>query len=457
MLQGPFTLHFILLWIQVLLSLLVIVHALRKRTANLYALAFSTSLIVLVTGQGFWVFNRFAAGATSVNHLFQTLYIGAAERANWIITACIALYALMYFLYPSLKIGITSGAFYRKLPEDTPWLSYLFVIVWTGAFGALVLRSAGGLDAALLNPGQNFDAGLTLLIMLLGLGKLPLLRKIVIRRKPALIDILLFLAVTGIYLLNSRFLAAFLILQVAFAIHYCIKPLKARWLVVLGLVMVIIFMVFGLYREFTARFDQVSLPQIVQFFQTRTGDENPVEWFYRLNIEGFVGVAAAAQRDMQAGIQYDYGVSNLQVILQLVPAPIRNDPSLPFYDLNQYILSFFQGRTIVPPGMENAYRSFGIIGVLFFGLFLGYLTRWFDNRMREPNFDRLALLLISVQCIALVRGTVRNVILFALAELVVLFIFFAMLSFSRYVSRVRNAEELGAEFGSLPASEARTI
>jgi hypothetical protein len=107
--------------------------------------------------------------------------------------------------------------------------------------------------------------------------------------------------------------------------------------------------------------------------------------------------------------------------------------------------------------MENAYRSFGIIGVLFFGLFLGYLTRWFDNRMREPNFDRLALLLISVQCIALVRGTVRNVILFALAELVVLFIFFAMLSFSRYVSRVRNAEELGAEFGSLPASEARTI
>jgi hypothetical protein len=221
--------------------------------------------------------------------------------------------------------------------------------------------------------------------------------------------------------------------------------------------MVIIFMVFGLYREFTARFDQVSLPQIVQFFQTRTGDENPVEWFYRLNIEGFVGVAAAAQRDMQAGIQYDYGVSNLQVVLQLVPAQIRNDPSLPFYDLNQYILSFFQGRTIVPPGMENAYRSFGVIGVLFFGLFLGYLTRWFDNRMREPNFDRLALLLISVQCIALVRGTVRNVILFALAELVVLFIFFAMLSFSRYVSRLRNPEELGAEFGSLPASEARTI
>jgi hypothetical protein len=220
----------------------------------------------------------------------------------------------------------------------------------------------------------------------------------------------------------------------------------------LALALLLVFFVFGLYREYTARNDQIEWDGLQQFFATRTGEDSPIEWFYRSNIEGFTGLAGLLTYEAKAGgITYDLGLSNLRVVTQFIPYSLRRDPDLPFRNVSIFLISLypykgevvlgggqsdvdaelvFSSGSVVPAGMENAYAHFGLPGVLVLGILLGYLTRWLHVQMSSPSPDRLMIVLLSVHTLLLIRGSFYHLLLFGLAELVVLWLYRFQLNLS---------------------------
>jgi hypothetical protein len=419
------------------LVILVGREAFRKERRNVFAALIGVALLTLVHGQALWVFGEVSEGRQGdFRHMFQVLSLEAILQANKYLAICTGLFVLSYFYFARRtdeRKSVCAG--YGR--AATPTLLYPFVTVWTAAAVALLLTSAGGLVEAATRPGQNWRGGVTMLMVLVGMGKLVLLRKLASKEPVTWLDIGLLGVAFMATLLNSRFIAAFILLQIAIVTNYCRRALS-RWAIgALTLSMLTIFIVFGLYRHYTS-IPGAKLADAPKALETLAG--SPIAWFYRLNIEGFTGLAGILTFQVRQGgsLEHDYGASTLRFISQLVPNKLRSEPTQPFFAFHDWVESRYPYKgSVIPSGIEIAYAHFGILGIAAFGAFLGWLVTWLHLGMSNPRADRLLIGLLSVHSLQLVRGTFYLALFFAISELAVLICFRVLFSATAPATRLR--------------------
>jgi hypothetical protein len=274
-------------------------------------------------------------------------------------------------------------------------------------------------------PGYGV-AGATFLALFVGMGKYPLMQKMVWKEKINRLDICLFFISLFFILLNSRFLTAFIFLQAVIFFNYCHREILRRtwaWVIV---ILLGIFILFGLYRDYGWRVGgQVRWEGVQEYFMSYKGVNTPLQWFYSMNVEGFSGLAGLVTYEQnQGGIVHDWGLSDLCIITQLMPYSIRNNPTLPFADLAKYLTSLYPfNGSVVSSGVQDAYAHAGILGLGLFGILLGWLARWLHRRMLNFKSKRLKIGLLSVYTLHLIRGNFVTVMFFVLFELALLYTF----------------------------------
>ncbi|MBU6359403.1 MAG: hypothetical protein WCL57_00770 [Chloroflexota bacterium] len=425
---------YVLLLFQATCLGLIVVRALqRSQHRNLFALLIPTTLLILIYTQAGWVLQQFEQKESSIIvHLTQEISLSAAQFAIQLMIGLTLAYLIAYLSFAPQ----TKYLAHHIKPASVQQIHYLLVGVWQIGFGFILIQTLGGLTNMINQPGQAVG-GQTMLLIAISIGKLPLFYKISRCQRIHPIDIVLFSSTFLLTLFNSRFLASFILIQFLLIYNYAVRevPRKAMFYAVLALIL--IFIGYGLYRDNAALNPDLSVSERLAAILDRAGsDENPINWFYRTNVEGFAGLAGLLTHIEKNGpITHDLGLSNLTLFTQLIPNSLRNNPNLPFGTLASYFSSFYPYTgSVVPSGLENAYAHFGIFGILGLGILLGYLTRYLHWQLRLPTLNRLLWALLSVQVFNLIRGTFRNALFFGLADFVMcnLFMFILSLKFAHY-------------------------
>jgi hypothetical protein len=414
------SLDWLCLYLQVAaLATIAVLEIIRPRARNLYAILIAGALLVMVQGQAWWMFAQFEiTGYSWFQHLNQQISLDGARRANLYMGLAISAFAATYAISTLRMRGRTLEQ--AKSARGGTFASEHAFLIATCVFavGALfVLYLAGGPVQLILRPGQSFARGLTMFLLIASVGKIPALYHLSAGVRPTLKEFALFGAMAALMLLNSRFLAVFLLLQLALVANYCRRELSRRILLGTLAAVFAVLIVFGLYRDELAK--QQSGYAVAGDYVERRLDA-VTNWFYRANIEGFAGFAGVLTVEDRTGLVHDFGVSELRVVTQFVPYSLRADPSLPFAGIASYLQSLApRSGSVVTPGMENAYAHFGLPGVVGLGALLGWLATWLHLSMSNPLKNRLLVGLVSVHTLQLVRGSFFNTLFFGISEVLV--------------------------------------
>lgn len=406
-----------------LLLFLIIREASKKSERNLFTILVALTLLLLVQGQAWWTLAR-VQNAAYTQQLYNVISRDGARLANLYAAFAMALFligrAVARRLRPTQRVGRPSSAEAGRIP-------YTFVAVVTTLGAAAAIASAGGLSRALQSPGQQL-AGQSLLLIAVGMGKMPTMSLLSRGHRPTVPALALAALTVLVTLFNSRFLMLFVLTQFIIVSHYCRRPVRRITLGVAAAVGVAVLLLFGLYRDFNAvRSSDPTIGSAGAFLSQRA-PLGVVDWFYSYNVEGFTGFAGIVTYDqaVPGGISHDYGISTLSVLPHLLPNAVRTDPALPFKGVYDYLTSAYPYHSsIVSPGFEMAYAGFGLIGVLILGFLLGYASVRLDSAMRSRHAAGNALLLgvVSVQILQVIRGTFANAIFFGLADVVLVAVF----------------------------------
>jgi hypothetical protein len=432
-------LDWICLFTQIVILIILIIQEITRRTSrNLYAILIFATMLILVQGQAWWILEKFQNGnSTTVIHLFQSLSLEGTQLANLYAGLCVISLAITYKFMAKHKL---KKPLFKKTIKNLPNINhvnwFLTNIIITGLvilFSILLIILLGGLQAAIDNPG-NVVGGQTFLLIGLSLGKMPLLHKLSFKEKINFFDFFLFSFTFFLTLFNSRFTAIFMLGQVILIFNYCKQEISRRWILIGGFILIMILLGFGLYRDnSTANIGLSFLEKVDLLLERFNQNETPIEWFYRSNVEGFVGLAGILTYESQYyGIVHDFGLSNLILLTQLIPNNIRNN-----VDYIQPLLSFFESSypypegSVVPSGIETSYAHFGVIGIILLGVLLGYLADYLHKNMILLKEEGLQFCLISVQSVNLIRTMLRNVLFFGIADLVITYLYRLILSIGK--------------------------
>ncbi|MEO6454286.1 MAG: hypothetical protein ABIN97_09450 [Ginsengibacter sp.] len=425
--MNSLLLDWLCLYLQVfLLSYVIIREILLKSDRNLFAILVPATILILVQGQAWWILGQFetmdVAKIDVVNNSFS---LDMARKANLYYGICTIFYVSTFQLFRKIRWFDKSHNTFQHPNHGTSILSYLFIAVWTLIIASLLFSKAGGLDTALTKPGQLIE-GQTVFILALGIAKLPLIVKLNSGSKIVILDFLFFGAALVITLFNSRFLTAFALLQLLIVINYRRKEISRRTIFMLIVPAIVVFFVFGIYRDFAYRFGTVGIKEAINTFIDPSIEFNILDWFYRNNIEGFSGLAGILYFQKEnLNFQYDFGLSELGNIFNYIPNSIRNDPNLLFAE-NVSVLkeSFPYKGSVVPGGFELAYGHFGLPGMILYSFILGILTPFLHSQLRKKNPGDLPILLVSVQLLNGIRLSLFGaIIFFGLADVITLWMY----------------------------------
>jgi hypothetical protein len=391
----------------------------RDNRRNLYSVLIGLGLLVMVQGQAWWIFNQFeATHVATFRHLEQIITLDGARRANAYVGLGVVGFVIAFVVTARRAARHPRAEAPRPAPD--PLTFEATAIAGTMLIGAsiAVINLAGGVGELISLPGQSLVRGLTMFLLLAGIGKLPLLRSLSKGHRPVFTQAALFAGTVLLFLVNSRFLTVFLFLQATVIANYCWHELPRKVLLGASFVIFTVLILFGLYRDEAARRAAVDPSQGEQV-ELRIGAIT--NWFYRSNIEGFVGLAGLlSYEDAFGAVTHDLGASELRVITQFVPYPLRADPSLPVSQLASHLQSLHpHSGSIVSSGMEDAYAHFGIPGIVGLGLLLGGLANWLHGLMSDPGRNRLVIGLLSVHSLQLIRGSFFNTLFFGMGEVVI--------------------------------------
>jgi oligosaccharide repeat unit polymerase len=424
-----------------------LVEVARPRYRNLYTILVCTTMLILVQGQAWWFFTEFDRTRTSeILHLYQVVTIDGARKANLLAGLATATFLIAYAMFRSRQQKTGGPNVARRVADSIRPSSYGLVAVWTAGASALLVGAAGGILTAATRPGQAIVGGIAMYLIIASIGKLFLLYKLAARQRINPYDIAFFVFVFFLVLINSRFLASFLVVELAIFYNYCVNEIPRKSFVLIGLFFVAIFIGFGLYRDYSSKNVDLSFEDFVYFLQSRSGDENVTSWFYSANVEGFAGLAGIVGYESAYGaLPRDLGVSDLRVFLQFVPYGIRNDPALPVADLYAQLASFYPYTgSVVASGLENAYAHWGTIGILLFGIVLAWLCLKCDELMRDAAADRFSIGVVSVHLLQLVRGSFFLALFFAFSECILLLLFKFLIRLTFVGSLSQRASTRGA-------------
>ncbi len=431
---------------------------LRRRDRNLFAILVPATMLVLVQFQGWWLLRQFeTSGEQRLEHLYNSITLQMARRANLYIGLGVLCYVLAYALSrPRRELPLSAaGADAQTVAraERSTVLAYAVATVWTTLSAYLLVKQVGGINLALTEPGRMIE-GQTVFLLAVGMAKWPLVMRIATTSRPRLLDIALWVIGVAITLFNSRFLTAFAVLQLLIVINYCWKELSRRSLLLMVVPAVSIFLVFGLYRDYAYRFGTVGGKAAAQEFLSRPDEWNVGEWFYRTNVEGFTGVAGALTYQADGHeFDYDFGVSELEVFTKLIPNSVRNNPALPFKELAEWSHNAYPYTgSVVPSGVEWAYGHLSVLGILLYSAVLGVLTRSFHVNARRPGRSRLNAIVLSVQLLNGVRASLFfALVFFGMGDLVTLWLYRLFLARPRTVKVPITASAAAVMQGDAPA------
>lgn len=418
-----------------LLGAVIALEVFRREYPNLYAILISLTFLGLVQGQAWWIFHRFSeSGDFVLTQLFHTVTLEGARLANIYIGLGVFCFVFALWILPSHQPRSDYQIPQGLCPGPPTIMSYMLITSWTLGIGGLLIILLGGIGRVLMEPGQAVGGQASLLVAL-GLGKLPFLRKVAHGQRVGVLDLGLFAFVLFLTLFSSRILTLLVIFQWWLLLKYCRRVALRRGLAILVVTIVAILFVYGLFREYS------GLGVDLETFQARLGglsNRAVLDWFYALNVEGFVGIAGLLSAKASGErIGYDFGLSNLRLITLLIPNAIRNDPELPFARANQFLVeSYPYPGSIVPPGVENAYAHWGLPGILAFGFLLGYIANWLHARATDRRPSAWRLVLLSVHVLPFVRGSFVAALYFLLGEIAMLWVFRVVLGLGMSWSKV---------------------
>ena len=434
--SSDLTIDFGCLYFQIAILMVIIVREIaRPSQRNIFAILISGGFLILVSGQALWMFSKFSDNGTDeILHLLQPISLRGAQLANYFASIAVICYGIIYRVRDKRRVVDYANLAVRYHRLQPSYLSYLFLYGWVIAMAIGVIVLAGGVIETIVAPGLNFSYGVTMFLIFISIGKFPLLQKLASNKEILLFDVWLFLVALLITLFNSRILVGMMLLQLVVIFNYCHREISRRALLMIPTILFLVFIVFGLYREYASLSVDAIDPEALLYFTIDYADVSTLlDWFYGANVEGFAGLAGIVTYDASVGgIVHDLGLSNLSFLTQFIPGVWRNDPTLPFKTISDALASMYPYEgSIVRPGLEIAYANYGVLGIIAFGSLLGYLTQFLHSAMTQANCDRLRMGVISVQSLRAIRGTFAHVIYFGLSDLIMLSLYRFLLKISQ--------------------------
>lgn len=441
------------IWLFIQITLLATVglrEFLRPHGRNIYVMALSAATLFLVHGQAWWLFSEFESrGTTVIGHINKTISIDGARLANLYIGLSVLCFCVTYFFLSKRKSLATALQPISDKVDAYSGITNFLLICWTFLFASVAVTIMGGVEILVSQPGQFMGRGATVFLVLVHLGRLQLLKKTAARQKFSAIEILLFGFVIIFQTFNGRGWMLFFLLQLFIATNYCRRELPRR--LILGGVAVFLFVaiVFGMYRHFTSISDVIGSSELQEYIIKYSDSDNPINWFYSTSVEGFCGLAGIlTYEDDVHGIFHDFGISNLNFWLKLIPFAIRLDTSLPFVALDEFITGAYPyPDSITRSGYESFYAHFGVIGLLAFGVLLAYLANKFHLLMMNPSKNRFLISIFSAYLLLPLYGNLYFIFFYSMTESIGLFFFSAirMASKSIWLTGLMNKRAASSE------------
>jgi hypothetical protein len=382
------------------------------------------SYIILVQFQSLWLHYEFGDDVFSIITIVGNKFsYDSYFKTNILFFFAVVLFALTVVSVD--KFRLFENYLNSRYKYFIPFFAYLFVVCWFFVFSALLINKIGGIEDAVNNPGQMIE-GQTVFILMLSLAKWPLLFKLNFNYKIKFIDFILFFSYFVLILFNSRFLASFSVVQLILVYHYRVKPIKIKYLVFVAIPFFFIFIVFGIYRDFSYRFETVGILEAISQYDNVKDDFSITHWFFTGNVEAFTGTAGIIHlSDNSINFKIDYGLSELSNLFNFIPNKLRNSPNSLIKELNASISSVYpyKGGSVVPSGLETSFGHLSYLGFFLYNILISILPVYFHKGI-IANKSNFFLLFLSVHLLNSVRASFFGAfIFFGTAEMLTFFIF----------------------------------
>lgn len=439
-------LYFDWLWLYFQIFILAYIagrELLKRNNRNLFAILVPLTILILVQGQTWWVFKQFEiTKQTQLQIVMNIFSLDIARTANIYLGMGVISYFFTFLIYKNLRPQIKTPTLLSSISLPKPTRSsYIFAGIWTFSIAILLINKVGGLESAINKPGQMIG-GQTVFILAIGLAKWPLILKIIRKQKINIIDISFFIVAVLITLFNSRFLAVFALLQLWIALNYCRKEISPLKITLMTIPLLGILFVFGIYRDFAYKYGTIGF-EAAEIYSESSINFDALDWFYRYNVEGFTGLAGIINYKREAGgLEYDFGISEFSIFLNYIPNSIRNNPNLFFADISNFFKDIYPfSGSVVPSGIELSFGHFGLIGMLLYFSLLGFLTAYFHYQAKKIGSHQVTVLLLSVQLLSGVRGSIfGSIMFFGLADLITMWIY--RIKFKTHKTKISNSSSL---------------
>lgn len=424
-----------MLWVILALNVLTILISFRKRVL-LYVLH-NTFFAVLVTGQAFQIRADLDRNQM-VFYLFNFINDAGFHLAVWYIFGITLV---------SLALAILSRGYTKpSQPEsrfvfDPGWGLYFWLFLLLCAASFVLIFKVIGLDEFLHSSRPGFQSGSTIFIVLLFVGVIPILLKIMYPGKIGFGDLaclLLTFTVTGFL---SRLHVILYAVAILAALYYergwADRPHTVVFLAKLslsGTLAGVMFIGIGALHD-AQNFTHGSIGDLISYIL-----KNPeksllsVEYNYRVGVEGMSGTAGAFSEYFGSphAVHFDYGASwLLQGAAQWLPGVLKGYAAS-ITDLG--LALNWHPDSIIAPGIESFFVSFGWFGVLLYPL-ASYLLAWrMPIALRSSGFSprtRLVGYTVAALTIMFVRGSLVGWIGFTVSYIVIIFAFWPL--FRRYM------------------------
>lgn len=410
----------------ILLGFLSLFFAVKKRL--LLVILFQIAFIGLVTSQSTWfAFTAYdnVGDAYSLGYSYFGLQDALFAAILFLLFQLALLLIVVYVLKKNSRLfkkdllnKIHSHKNIKSVNKIREIIIYSMVAC---VIGPLMILNAGGLSNFIYEPGAMLP-GQTFLLLTLGILKWNLLNRLIYGISITLPSILYFCIYLFFCLFTSRFMTVFALLQLMIFWHYYLKPISQIQLLKSMLPILVVILVFGIYRDIAHNglakdLDIIELISMMLAFLPTFFD-----WFFSNNTEIFSGVANSL-RQLREGADVNLLLPELSAVFSLLPNFIRTDDDLIFKNLLDYMnATGMQSNSVIASGFERY-----LIGVHVFGFALySLLLLWFlySAEVALQNGRRSFITVASVQAVNGIRGSLPGVLLFfGLADILASIVF----------------------------------
>jgi hypothetical protein len=314
---------------------------------------------------------------------------------------------------------------------------YVFLLLYCAFMGVILIFFVVGFQNYLQSSRPGFQTGTTVFLVSLSPGLIPLYLRKLNGEGGNFKDWCLFLFVTILTFTFSRIHGVAYILTLVFLnivnVHrnstkkYSGIPGVQSYLLI-GFVLLVIVLVFGAIRDALNHID-ANVGDIVEFaLENKELSLLSIERNYRIGIEGMSALSGAMSSKSDAILPSPLIIISIFVrgLMQAVPGVIKDSISEFSYYLTDM---YWYNSSILSPGIESSYISFGYLGTFMFPFILNFIcfkaTNVFAANQYGPRTKIILLIFIS-NLVFYMRGSWIVWIGFSISYFLYIFLFYAL-------------------------------